>query len=89
MSGFQPSGKSSLGPSTCWGQSEVTSLTALAGEVSVEGSKSDQAIMVGGGWAGMSAATTVLENGGSVVSLDKYSRGSNSRRDERSLESVN
>ena len=52
-------------------RAEVASLTALAGGGSVEGSKSDQAIIVGGGWAGLSAANAVLENGGSVVSLDK------------------
>merc|ERR1719379_226414 len=34
---------------------------------------SDQAIVVGGGLAGMSAANTVLENGGRVVLLDKSS----------------
>jgi len=33
----------------------------------------DQAIVVGGGLAGMSAANTVLENGGRVVLLDKSS----------------
>merc|ERR1719331_22067 len=33
----------------------------------------DQAIVVGGGLAGMSAANTVLENGGKVVLLDKSS----------------
>ena len=49
---------------------KATSLAALA---DVEGSKSDQAIVVGGGLAGMSAANTVLENGGSVVLLDKSS----------------
>eukprot|EP00421_Protoceratium_reticulatum_P018281 CAMPEP_0168389826 /NCGR_PEP_ID=MMETSP0228-20121227/17160_1 /TAXON_ID=133427 /ORGANISM="Protoceratium reticulatum, Strain CCCM 535 (=CCMP 1889)" /LENGTH=97 /DNA_ID=CAMNT_0008403103 /DNA_START=77 /DNA_END=367 /DNA_ORIENTATION=- len=32
-----------------------------------------QAIVVGGGLAGMSAANTVLENGGKVVLLDKSS----------------
>ena len=32
-------------------------------------SKSDQAILVGGGWADMSAANTELENDGSVVLL--------------------
>ena len=37
---------------------------------SVEGSKSDQAILVGGDWADMSAANTELENDGSVVLLD-------------------
>ena len=36
-------------------------------------SVSDQAIVVGGGLAGMSAANTILENGGRVVSLDKSS----------------
>ena len=51
-------------------RANATSVVALAGGTSVEGSKSDQAIIVGGGWAGMSAANTVLENGGSVVSLD-------------------
>jgi len=34
---------------------------------------SDQAIVVGGGLAGMSAANTVLENGGRVVLIDKSS----------------
>jgi len=33
----------------------------------------DQAIVVGGGLAGMSAANTVLENGGKVILLDKSS----------------
>ena len=33
--------------------------------------RSDQAIVVGGGSAGVSAATTILENGGRVVLLDK------------------
>ena len=36
-------------------------------------SVSDQAIVVGGGLAGMSAASTILENGGRVVLLDKSS----------------
>ena len=40
---------------------------------SVEGSKSDQAILVGGGWAEMSTANTELENDGSVVLLDNSS----------------
>ena len=34
-------------------------------------SLSDQSIVVGGGLAGMSAANTVPENGGSVLLLDK------------------
>merc|ERR1719336_3236922 len=33
----------------------------------------DQAIVVGGGLAGVSAANTVIENGGKVVLLDKSS----------------
>merc|ERR1719383_79528 len=52
---------------------KATSLAALAGGGNVEGSKSDQAIVVAGGLAGMSAANTVLENGGCVVLLDKSS----------------
>ena len=43
-----------------------TSLAALVGGRSVEGSKSNQAIIVGGGWAGMSAEKTVA-----ALSLDK------------------
>ena len=39
----------------------ANSLTALADGGSVEGSKSDQGILVGGGWADMSAANTELE----------------------------
>merc|ERR1719434_678628 len=49
---------------------KATSLAELSGGGHVEASKSDQAIVVGGGLAGMSAANTVLENGGSVVLLD-------------------
>ena len=50
-------------------QGESISLAALAGGVSVEGTKSDQAILVGGGWACTSAANTEVENDGSVVLL--------------------
>ena len=49
------------------------SLAALACGGSVEGSKSDQAVLVGGGWAEMSTANTELENDGSVVLLDCWS----------------
>ena len=52
---------------------KATYLATLAGGGKVEGSKSDQTIVVGGGLAVMSAANTVLENGGSVVLLDKSS----------------
>ena len=52
---------------------KATSLAPLAGGGKVEGSKSDQATVVGGGLAGMSAADTVVENGGSEVLLDKSS----------------
>ena len=51
-------------------RAKANSLTALADGGSVEGSKSDQAILVGGGWADMSAANTKLENDDSVVLLD-------------------
>merc|ERR1712056_13185 len=47
------------------GKTKSTSLKALA--------QGSQAIVVGGGLAGMSAANTVLENGGKVVLLDKSS----------------
>ena len=49
---------------------KATSFATLAGGRQVEGSKPGQAIVVGGGLAGMSAANTVLENGGRVVVLD-------------------
>ena len=39
---------------------KATSLAALAGGGKVEGSKSDQAIVVGGGLAGMPASNTVF-----------------------------
>ena len=60
-------------------RAKANSLTALAEAGNVEGSKSDQAVLVGGGWADMSAANTDLENDGSVVLLDNSSfRGGNS-----------
>ena len=52
---------------------KANSLTVLADGGSVEGSKSDQGILVGGGWADMSAVNTELENDGSMVSLDNSS----------------
>ena len=52
---------------------KAVSLAALACGGSVEGSKSDQAVLVGGGWAEMSTANTELENGGSMVLLDNSS----------------
>ena len=52
-------------------RAKANSLTALADGGS--GSKSDQAILVGGGWADMSAANAELENDGSVVLLDNSS----------------
>ena len=52
---------------------KAKSLTVLADGGSVEGSKSDQGILVGGGWADMSAVNTELENDGSMVSLDNSS----------------
>ena len=54
-------------------RAQANSLTALAEGGNVEGSKSDQAILVGGGWTDMSAANTELENDGSVVLLDNSS----------------
>ena len=58
---------------------KAVSLAALACGDSVEGSKGDQAVLVGGGWEDMSAANTELENDGSVVLLDRSSLcGSNS-----------
>ena len=54
-------------------RAKANSLTTLADGGNVEGSKSDQAILVGGGWADMSAANTELENAGSVVLLDTSS----------------
>ena len=54
-------------------RAKANSLTALADGGSVEGSKSDQAILVGGGWADLSAANTELENNGSVVLLGNSS----------------
>ena len=57
-----------LGDST-----KAVSLAALTCGGSVEGSKSDQAVRVGGGWADMSAANTELENDDSVVLLDSSS----------------
>ena len=54
-------------------RAKANSLTALAEGGNVEGSKSDQAILVGGGWTDMSAADTELENDGSVVLLDNSS----------------
>ena len=48
---------------------KANSLTTLADGGNVEGLKSDQAILVGGGWADMSAANTELANAGSVVLL--------------------
>jgi len=47
------------------GNVKALSLKSLAGDA--------QAIVVGGGLAGMSAANTVLENGGKVVLIDKSS----------------
>ena len=55
------------------GRAKANSLTALADGGSVEWSKSDQAILVDGGWADMSAADTELENNGSVVLLGNSS----------------
>lgn len=52
---------------------KAVSLAALTCGGSVEGSKSDQAVRVGGGWADMSAANTELENDDSVVLLDSSS----------------
>ena len=52
---------------------KAVSLAALACGDSVEGSKGDQAVRVGGGWADMSAANTELENDDSVVLLDSSS----------------
>ena len=52
---------------------KAVSLAALACGGSVEGSKSDQAVLVGGGWADMSAANTELENDGSLVLFDSSS----------------
>ena len=43
----------------------------MASTLAAMASLSDQAIVVGGGLAGMSAASTVLEDGGSVL-LDKF-----------------
>ena len=54
-------------------QREAISLAALASGLSVEGTKSDQAILVGGGWADTSAANTEVENDGSVVLLGNLS----------------
>ena len=44
----------------------------MASTLAAMASLSDQAIVVGGGLAGMSAASTVLEDGGSVILLDKF-----------------
>ena len=52
---------------------KAVSLAALVCGGSVEGSKSDQAVLVGGGWAEMSTANTELENDGSMVLLDNSS----------------
>ena len=52
---------------------KAVSLAALTCGGSVEGSKSDQAVRVGGGWADMSAASTELENDGGMVLLDNSS----------------
>merc|ERR1712050_506220 len=50
------------------GKIEETSLAELSGA-----DIGDQAIVVGGGLAGVSAANTILENGGKVLLLDKSS----------------
>ena len=47
-------------PSARWATATVPSLAALAGGGNVEGSKSDQAIVVDGGLALMSAAGDLL-----------------------------
>ena len=52
---------------------KANSLTPFADGGSVEGSRNDQAILVGGGWVDMSAAHTELENNGSVVLLGNSS----------------
>ena len=52
---------------------KAISLAALASGVSVEGTKSDQAILVGGAWADTSAANTEVENDGSAVLLGNSS----------------
>ena len=52
---------------------KTTSLATLAGGGKVEGLKSDQTIVVGGGLVGMSVTNTVLENCGSVMLLNKLS----------------
>ena len=51
---------------------------------------SDQAIVVGGGLAGMSAASTIWENGGRVVLLDKSSFcGGNSTKATNGINGAN
>ena len=48
---------------------KVISLVVLASGVSVERTKSDQAVLVDGGWADTSATNTEVENDESVVLL--------------------
>ena len=69
---------------------KATSLATLADGGKVEGLKSDQTIVVGGGLAGMSVTNTVLENCGSVVLLDKSSFcGGNSTKASSRINGVN
>ena len=68
---------------TCWATKGRPFLAAPAGGVSVEGTKSDQATLVGGGGADTSAANTEMENDGSVVLLGNSSFcGGKSRRNQ-------
>ena len=63
-----------LVPGRCWATARRPLLSRrLLVEGMFEEPNSDQAIVVGGVWAGMSIANTVLGNDGSVVLLDKSS----------------
>ena len=48
-------------PDTCWATKRRPFLAAFAGGVSVEGTKSDPAIVVGGDWVDTSTDNTVSE----------------------------
>ena len=48
-------------PGTCWATKGRPFLAALAGGVSVEGKKSDPAIVVGGDWVDTSTDNTLWE----------------------------
>ena len=68
----------------------ITFCTCLVVILVVMASVSGQAVVVGGGLAGMSAANTILENGGRVVLLDKsFCCGGNSTKATSGINGAN